>query len=121
MGMSEQDQQLWAAAMKHVQPLHVTHTVNHAPLAEKISRIPHSRPAHHTWDLHGMALGEGYQFSLDKIHAQQGNYKFVTFITGKSGQMNQEFVQWLDNNPHVRKVEPVNNGGAYRVWFRKTR
>ena len=120
MGISKQDQELWQLMMRDTLPLNTPHVIAPPPrLAKRQSTV--DNPHHHTWDLHGMTLGEGYQFSLDKIHDQQGNYKFVTFITGKSGQMNQEFVHWLDQNPHVRKVEPTNNGGAYKVWFRKTR
>lgn len=118
MGISKQDQELWQKMMRDTVPLTTTPMV--APIANCYkTKSTVDRNQRHTWDLHGMTVGQGYQFSIDKILAQHTSYKFVTFITGKSGQMNQEFVHWLDKNPHVRLVESTNNGGAYKVWFRK--
>lgn len=105
-------------AMKDVQPLdHDQVAPVQSPLLA--SKLP--QPPRHTWDLHGMTVSQAHELTLSQIHQLQSKYKFVTFITGKSGQMNQEFRHWLDRHPHVRNIEVSNDGGAYRVWFKKAR
>lgn len=105
--------------MKDVQPLHDTRV----PSAQReITINPKSQTGgKHTWDLHGMTISEAHDLTMNQIDHLKNSHKYVTFITGKSGIMNQEFTHWLDGNPQVRKVDVINGGGAYRVWFKKVR
>lgn len=104
--------------MQDVTPL--SHGVEPDPL-RPLPRCPGSLTPRHTWDLHGMTVSQAHELTLNQIHQLHSKYKYVTFITGKSGQMNQEFRHWLDRHPQVRNIEVSNDGGAYRVWFKKAR
>jgi DNA-nicking Smr family endonuclease len=118
MGISDKDRELWRMTMKDVKPLHVCQ-VPLAPMTQKSSPPPNT--VKHTWDLHGMTLKDAHDLTLNQIEDLKHSHKYATFITGKSGIMKQEFTHWLDQNPLVRKVDVINGGGAYRVWFKKDR
>ena len=119
MALTDRDRELWRAAMKDVKPLDKNSVVTSQPRASVVTK-PEIRQ-HHTWDLHGMTLKEAHQHTLSQIEQQHQDWRFVTFVTGKSGQMRHEFESWLSTNPHVKSVESTNDGGAYRVWFKLSR
>lgn len=118
MSLSDKDRELWRMAMKDVKPFYHDHV---APVSLPVFAAKLPPPQRHTWDLHGMTVRQAHELTLQQINQLQHTYRFATFITGKSGQMNQEFRHWLEGNPHVRNIEVSNDGGAYRVWFKKTR
>ena len=118
MPISDKDREIWRMAMRDVKPL----SCEQLPQTTLITSMP-KKPVtvRHTWDLHGMTLSQAHQFTLRQVNEQKNSHKWMMFITGKSGQMNQEFKHWLARNPHVTKVDITNDGGAYKVWFKKTR
>jgi DNA-nicking Smr family endonuclease len=116
MSLSDKDREIWRMAMRDVKPLPQT-----TP-PELISKIPSAKPPardSHIWDLHGMTINQAHELTLNQVQQHSGQRRSVTFITGKSGQMNREFPQWLDLHPGVRRIDSLNGGGAYRVWFKK--
>lgn len=103
--------------MKDVKPLDRSALANPPTPGRPAIAQPQRPPG--TWDLHGLTLSEAYQLTRGQVQQASQSWRYQTFITGKSGRMNQEFSQWLENCNHVRKIEPLGSGGAYRVWFRK--
>ena len=104
--------------MKDVKPItcdHVPETPQVPPKPKSICQISH------TWDLHGLTLAQAYQLTQAQISHSHSRWRYMTFVTGKSGQINKEFSQWLERNPHVRNIEVTNDGGAYKVWFKSSR
>ena len=73
----------------------------------------------HHLDLHGLTLHQAHAQTLDKIVKCRGTHKSLVFVTGKSGQIRQEFPHWLETHPMVRSVKEINGGGAFRVHYRK--
>jgi hypothetical protein len=103
-------------AMKDVKPLVKTSVSSPVP-----GMAPPKPPAKdkHIWDLHGMTLDEAHQLAISQVQTHQGKSGSVTFITGKSGQMRNEFCHWLDREQGISRIESLNGGGAFRVWFKK--
>lgn len=119
MPLSDKDRELWQVVTRDVKPLFTNQYVDiHTSSVKITNSSPHSQPV---WDLHGMTLDQAHQLTLHQVHEHHKTWKSMTFITGKSGQMNHEFQHWLGHNPLISRVENVNGGGAYRVWFRKIR
>lgn len=116
MKLSDQDRELWRLSMKDVKPLDQTPLATLSAPQKPTVAQPQKPPG--TWDLHGLTLSEAYQLTLREVQQAPASWRYQTFITGKSGRMNQEFSHWLSNNSNVRRIEPLGNGGAYRVWFR---
>ena len=116
MKPSDQDRELWRLSMKDVKPL--DHTPVATPSSPHKPTVAQPQKPPGTWDLHGLTLSEAYQLTLSQVQQAPASWRYQTFITGKSGRMNQEFSHWLANNSNVRGIEPLGSGGAYRVWFR---
>ena len=72
-----------------------------------------------TLDLHGMTLQEAHRATLDFI-AGSGSHKKLTIITGKSGQIRQEFERWLEGIAKIHSVKPKCDGGAFTVRILKS-
>lgn len=68
-------------------------------------------------DLHGLTLVDAHRYTMDYVNGASG--KYVMIITGLSGQIKKEFVHWFDNHKTVRKIEEMNGGGAYKIFFKK--
>ena len=118
MPLSDRDREIWRMAMKDVKPL------GSSCAPDPIMNLPRAKPPTkdiQMWDLHGMTLDQAHELTLREVDRHLGHKGSVTFITGKSGQINQEFQHWLDRYPGVKTVESINGGGAYRVWFTKAR
>lgn len=94
--MKEQDLKLWKSFVKDVQKL------DNKNIVKKETSIKISKSIQNDFssvlDLHGYTLNNAFQITLDFIEKNYniGNLK-VTIITGRSGQMYQEFVGWLSN------------------------
>ena len=73
-----------------------------------------------TVDLHGMTVNDAYKEVLSYIDKNHKVMKSMCFITGKSGQINSEFVKWIDANQKIREIVPKNGGGAFQIFFKKT-
>lgn len=116
--LSQQDQLIWDQYKQDVKPImhDKVPSTSHAPV--KVQTV---RNVNHTWDLHGMTLTDAHGKVHDEIGRFKSSFKYMTFITGKSGQMQKEFPDWLRHHPHVSRVDETNMGGAYKVWFKRTR
>ena len=74
-----------------------------------------------TIDLHGMTLHDAYrkvQEYFDK--AYDNREKTVIVITGRSGNIVEEFPCWANSHPKVKKIEMKSNKGSWKVWLEKT-
>jgi DNA-nicking Smr family endonuclease len=120
MPISDKDRELWRMVMQDVKPLQHDVVTPEPTCVPRINTQPHTTPSH-TWDLHGMTLQDAHALVQSEISQSQHTFKYMTFITGKSGQMQKEFSNWLSQHAHVHRCEPLNGGGAYRIWFKKTR
>ena len=75
-------------------------------------------------DLHGLTMQEAYGRTMELLeqHHQLGT-KDMVIITGKSGQIRDEFIGWLGNCKHVARWEPLQDRrggiGSYRVFLRQ--
>jgi DNA-nicking Smr family endonuclease len=118
MPLRKEDQQLWERAMQDVQPINKPPVVISAPQNAKISPKPHT--PQHTHDLHGLTLSEAHQRVTSQLHGDQ-LFHILTFITGKSGQIQQEFAHWVGAHRNVRKVDALPGGGAFRVHLRSSK
>ena len=118
MPISDKDREIWRMAMQDVKPIQhdKVPSTSHAPV-----QVHPVRNVNHTWDLHGMTLMDAHAKVNREIDESRQSFKYMTFITGKSGQMQKEFAHWLATNSHVHRCEPLNDGGAFRIWFKKTR
>jgi DNA-nicking Smr family endonuclease len=72
-------------------------------------------------DLHGMTLADAHRASLEHVYQakQAGDYRYVTIITGLSGQICEEFPRWFENHAFVRSVKALRGGGAWEIWLKK--
>lgn len=71
-------------------------------------------------DLHNYTIQAAYEAS--SAHLEQAFYlgiKKVQHITGKSGQISQEFETWAVLHPRVRKIKKQNDGGAWLLWLKR--
>jgi DNA-nicking Smr family endonuclease len=82
---------------------------------EKLTSMPSmvpNRPASrisYTLDLHTFTVQQAYLRCQDFIyqHLQQHSH-YVTVITGRGGQIADEFPAWVKNIPGVRKITPLD-------------
>lgn len=73
-----------------------------------------------TLDLHGLTLQQAHAEALAHVRAgKAAGLKYVTVITGLSGEIRREFRYWIEPLPEVRKVETLNGGGAFKVFLKK--
>lgn len=71
-------------------------------------------------DLHGYTIQDAYERVERAIDRnREGGRYTLTVITGRSGEICQEFPTWCTLNPDVRMVEPLNGGGAFLLKLRK--
>lgn len=88
------------------------------PVAEKIKPIT---PPPRARDLHGMTLQQAYHAVQQALQEGGGSQGSITFVTGKSGKIREEFPRWLEGHQEILRTEELNGGGAFRVVFRKKR
>lgn len=75
-------------------------------------------------DLHGLTINNAWIKFKEFIeyHYYNGT-KNIVVITGKSGQISKEFVNWCDSIPLIKSYEPLTrrNGaiGSYRINFKQ--
>jgi len=71
-----------------------------------------------TIDLHGLSLQSAFDKTFSHIdHAKKLKITEITVITGKSGDICREFPNWLTYRPDIKKISPLNGGGAYLISF----
>lgn len=73
-----------------------------------------------TLDLHGLTVHEAYKkcssFIEDHYYCKSDN---IVIITGRSGQINDEFLSWIMLSKYVRLCEQLPNKGSYKLWLLK--
>jgi dsDNA-specific endonuclease/ATPase MutS2 len=75
-----------------------------------------------TLDLHGYTVHQACAVTKTFVYdAKRAGLKYVTIITGLSGQIRREFPLWVEQFPEVRKVDPANGGGAFRVYLKRNK
>jgi DNA-nicking Smr family endonuclease len=112
--LSETDAAVWNAYTKTVTPLGQAKPSQSPPAVLTIS-FPFSNQI----DLHGLTLAEAHSATMNYVERVHKTYRSVTIITGLSGNIRREFKHWFDNDPYVIRIEELNNGGAYRLFFKK--
>jgi hypothetical protein len=71
-------------------------------------------------DLHNFTIQAAYDAS--NAHIEEAFYLGITkiqHITGKSGQISQEFETWASLHPRIRKIKKQNDGGAWLLWLKR--
>jgi len=68
-----------------------------------------TRKVSYQLDLHSFTVHQAYLRCQDFIyqHLQQGTH-YVTVITGRGGQIADEFPAWIKNLPGVKKITPLD-------------
>lgn len=108
---------LWALITKTVRPLGVKGPMPHAPMLNARDVKPSIRPWHPVLDLHGMTLHDAHRAVREHIaNARRHQWKKITVITGRSGDIFQEFTHWLEGQP-IRSYQLQKNGGSYILWL----
>lgn len=71
-------------------------------------------------DLHGYILHTAYTSVFDFIdQSHTMGFKTVMIITGRSGQIFEEFPHWVKAHNKVRKIELQPNKGSWKIWLKK--
>ena len=67
-------------------------------------------------DLHGMFVHDAYKRVESFLReSSTKKIKYVTIITGRSGQIRQEFPTWVSMSPYVKRTTVMNGGGAFKI------
>ena len=106
--MTEDDKKIWKAVTDTVTPL------GHPGCRKRPKACaPTQQPS--KLDLHGMTVQGAYDASV--MFLENATSKTVEIVTGRSGQIRQEFERWLENHPKVKSITTVNDG-AFRIRLR---
>ena len=108
-----------------LQVMNGTAKIERQPLSQPPqARPPKPRPQpvpSRTVDLHGLTLAQAHDRILAQLDLWKGLTRSLVFVTGKSGLIRQEFSRWLQHHSAVSRIETLNGGGAFRVYYHKTR
>jgi dsDNA-specific endonuclease/ATPase MutS2 len=71
-------------------------------------------------DLHGLTINDAWiEFNNFICDHYNNKTKTVTIITGKSGKIANEFIDWCENNQYIKSYLPMgkdyNNPGSYKI------
>lgn len=70
-------------------------------------------------DLHGMTIAQAFETTAKVIHdAHKTKVKKLTIVTGVSGNIRQEFPEWMKLNILVRGFKNKNEG-SFEVYIMK--
>lgn len=110
------DMWLWQKFVERVTPLGAPRRP--APL----SALPLALPALPSEiDLHGLPVHDAYRVTLAFLVRAKDVHREVTVITGRSGSIRREFPHWVERRAEVRRCEPLNGGGAFRLHLRRSK
>lgn len=133
------DHQLWKRVAATINPIEPTRALTAQEFTELRARVADAKTTKRrstasattappkpvipspptTLDLHGLTVQEAHRASLDFI-ATSGSHKKLTIITGKSGQIKQEFERWMEAIPKIHSVKAKCDGGAFTVRVLKS-
>jgi dsDNA-specific endonuclease/ATPase MutS2 len=117
--MTQEDADLWKRVTEGSSPLLPKPS---APVIRPDAPpVRRQRARFTTLDLHGLTLQQAHSEVLTLIReAKHAGLKYVTVITGLSGQIRREFTYWVEHRPEVRKIDCLNGGGAFKIFLKKT-
>lgn len=113
--MDEKSKTLWKKVTATVNPLDGPRSPRPRP------DVPFVEP--NTLDLHGMTIQEAWRRTRKFLYGngnQKDGHKTVTIITGKSGDIRREFLDWLDRISTVKSAEELNGGGAFLIKLKRS-
>jgi DNA-nicking Smr family endonuclease len=112
--LGSDDGRVWRYVCRRVTPMGQHEVLRTAPPL----RTKHAEPL---LDLHNLTIASAHAAALDHIQrcSREGITK-VTIVTGKSGPISTEFPHWLHNRSEVRRSAPLNDGGAWEVWLKRS-
>ena len=112
--MSPEDIELWTQFTQGILPLVVKPV---APVVRPAHRAaPRRSTFSPTLDLHGLTVALAHAETKRLVRDSMiYGLRFVTVITGLSGPIRHEFPLWTETMPEVKRVEPLNGGGAFKV------
>lgn len=84
---------------------------------QRKSRLMESDTIPTITDLHGMTTQQAYEHTKHFVHRSDGSKK-LTIITGKSGQIRNEFPHWMDKLPVVHAFAELPGSGAFNIWIK---
>lgn len=117
--MNEQDKQDWLNAVSGVQPLDQKEQVSWQDKPVR-SYAPREQLG---YDLHGMTVQQAFNHTQKLVErAYEYGMHQITIITGKSGQIRQEFEAWMENpaiGQYVRYVRLMPTGGSYWIFLQR--
>ena len=67
-------------------------------------------------DLHGYKVHDAFRETSRFI--DESSFNHLIIITGRSGQIREEFTRWLEKMPRVRTYEELNEG-SFKIYLRK--
>lgn len=109
------DEEYWKYATRGVTPLTDRGSVD-------MPKFPLRAPTRHVCgtflDLHGMTVQCAHR--AVRMAVSQCREKHITIVTGKSGQIRQEFPSWLNGLTNVHSYRMVSDGGAFVVQILKS-
>lgn len=105
--MTEDDMRLWERVCATVRKL----GEKVAPSAPPPFVAPLPDGERNYIDLHGLTVDEAYRATVEFL--EDTNLKVVLIITGKSGQIRQEFPHWMEVLGY--RYIMVNGDGAFRI------
>ena len=116
--LTDQELEVWQNITKSVKPLDSSSEFKFEQPSLTVDVNPVSSSP--VLDLHGLTVHDAYQQSMNHISmAKSKGWRYVTIITGLSGQINIEFPRWFSNHPMVRSIEHKRGGGAWEIWLKK--
>ena len=115
--LTKADRSLWTRITQSIRPLGVKGPMPHAAMLPAGEHKPSIRPWHPVLDLHGMTLHDAHRATKEHIStARRLRWTRITVITGRSGDIFQEFTHWLIDQP-VKRYQLQRNGGSYQLWL----
>ena len=119
--ITHEDLIIWQEATKGVTrlecPPDVTSSQPHV-----VRTYPDSGQLTYTHDLHGLTIEGAYRYMMALVYElHERECRGVRIITGKSGDIRQEFPQWMRVMPFARyiaKVQLESTGGSFLLTLR---
>ena len=65
-------------------------------------------------DLHGYTVHDAF-YATKAFLSRPNAPRVLTVITGRSGRISHEFMDWLFQFPRVQSCTQLNGGGAYEI------
>lgn len=115
MKLNEEDQKLWDRITRSVRSLHDPDHIYDESAKLQMIHVLDFDPV---LDLHGLTVASAHNLANYHIQeAKASNIKKLRHITGKSGQISKEYSDWMKQNQYVKRIEKLNDGGAWNLWL----